>query len=262
VGIRTVKYLCGIIGGGLVMISYQNCSKINVKDPFVASAELGQQTNNGLPDVPAPPSDEGIVVTDPQGDIVTVQIEHPSEPAPSPPPPSMPNNPPTTSTSPSVPSPSTPPSPADDEDSDVCVKDKKSYDNAIDLAQFEGKEVRLNLSSKKRTLVYCSSGKGHVKEINTEDSEGEVVVCGADVDVLKGKKGKVKVKKGKVKDKKEYRGDCHDDDGHDGEDDDHHSDSSNHDNRDHDFGDNSNSDHDKEKISEQAAEKSHGKKKK
>jgi hypothetical protein len=247
VGSLNIRHLLVILGGGLILFGYQNCSKINVRDPFVAGV-AGDEAAQQMPVLPdSSGAGDGVVATDLHGDMVNTQVEHPASSPVSEPPPAL--EPPSSSNSnPPLDLPKAPPSSDDDSKNDsdssqACGHDKKDFDVAVDVDQYRNKEVKLNLNSKKKTLVYCSSGKGHVKEINTGDSPGEVVVCNTDVEVLKGKKGKVKLTKSKVKSKDEFKGSCHDDDNdHDDRE------GTSHDNRDHDFADNSNRNHTKEKI--------------
>lgn len=200
-----------IAASALVLVGYQNCSKIKVADNALIAPALSESGNNDV-----------VVATDPQDNVISVDVEHPAaevtatpnpsptpvkessavvvNPTPSPvakaPPDSVENN----------------PSKSCEQRRDFCGYDKREFENAIDVDQFHAGEVELKHECKRKTLVYSSSGKGHLKGLHTGSSEGKFVICQVKIDKIHGKKGDVKIFEGSVREIKDFKGSLEDGD--------------------------------------------------
>lgn len=230
-----------IAASAIVLAGYQNCSKIRVADNVLSASTLAASGNNDV-----------VVATDTQDNVIPVDVEHPAAevsaaptPAPSPvkettvvvvsPSPSASPSPSTVVKNPPEAEPVSPPK-MSEEHRDFCGHDKKDFENAIDVDQFRLGEVELKHECHGKTLVYSSSGKGHLKGLHTGSSEGKFVICKVKIDKIRGKKGHIKIFEGSVREIKEFKGDLED------------GDCSKHDNREHTLGENNNRDHKKCKL--------------
>ena len=76
--------------------------------------------------------------------------------------------------------------------SEACGLDMKTIHKAIDLAQFEGQDVNLDLL-KGKVLVYSSDPGVQVNSLNIQTAVGRTILCNAKVNQLDVKKGRLEV---------------------------------------------------------------------
>lgn len=93
----------------------------------------------------------------------------------------------------------------DEELSLFCGFDAKTIRNIIDIAQFKGQDVNLDLI-KGKTLIFSSDENVTLKSLNIVDAVGRTILCGVKVDKLVIKKGRLEVKHSEIKEVGELKG--------------------------------------------------------
>lgn len=86
-----------------------------------------------------------------------------------------------------------------------CGYDTKSIDRIVDIAQYEGQDVRLEVV-KGKTLIYSSKDNVSVKSLNVGTAVGRTILCGVTVDELNIKKGRLELYHSEIKKMGERKG--------------------------------------------------------
>ncbi len=182
-----------LFAGGLVLGLFQKCAKVGVEDISGAPA-LGKSV---------------VLATDDQGNILPVEVSGPEqvippneEIIPAVPGHHEPQAPPPVA---SEPEPAPEPEnhiavevPAENDMTSACGLDTKTIHNSVDLAQFEGQEVSLDLLQGK-TLLYSSNPEVSLKSLAINAAVGRTILCGCKVDRLDIKKGRLEVYHSEIK---------------------------------------------------------------
>lgn len=185
----------------LTIVFFQNCSKVAVND---------------VPNSMNKMSDNVATATDDQGQVVPVTVTTAPEvvdvdpPVQLPDEPGMPSAPhhnddgPVAGIPGEIPVEGSPSAPADDpsapapEMESVCGLDLKTIHNIVDLAQFKGQDVSLDLL-KGKTLLYSSDSQISLKSLSIDTAVGRTILCGCKVDKLNVKKGRLEVYQSEIK---------------------------------------------------------------